>query len=90
MTVTLMAVSGAFILLTGPIGLLSLVMVSQASQQSHLVLFLAAPANLLWYINSSVNFFLYLLTGSRFRQELGNVFSAVGKRRDSHHHGGDF
>ena len=87
MTVTLMAVSGAFILLTGPIGLLSLVTVSQASQQSHLVLFLAA---LLWYINSSVNFFLYLLTGSRFRQELGNVFSAVGKRHASHHHGGDF
>ena len=50
---------------------------------------LAALANMLWYVNSSINFFLYILTGTRFRQEfkalLGLGTAAAVKRpgRDS-------
>ena len=73
MTVTLIAMSAAFIVLTSPIGLLSLESI-KATIEKDFGMFLSTVANQLWYSNSTVNCFLYILTGTRFRQELKRLF----------------
>ena len=84
MTVMLIVASGAFIILTGPINAVSLVTyftedTAAENDRTKSMPFLIALANLLWYTNSAVNFFLYMLTGSRFRQEFKKVFCTAGK-----------
>ena len=84
MSVTLIAVSAAFIILTSPIGILSLASIINISNtdaiNNDFVLFLGGVGNLLWYTNSTINFFLYILTGSRFRQELKVLLGIAPKQ----------
>ncbi|KAK7481120.1 hypothetical protein BaRGS_00027660 [Batillaria attramentaria] len=69
-TVTLIVVSLAFIVLTFPY------YVMQMIQQRNPELDFSGPyffffniAGLMWTINSAINFFLYVITGARFREE---------------------
>ena len=82
LTVTLILTSTAFVLLTTPITVYTLYMTRNlhnyiafmspkrmdAAKLSHLI------TALIFYSNSAVNFYLYCLTGTRFRKELRKAF----------------
>jgi len=72
-TVTAIAVSVAFIVLSSPIAFLNMTTLvlnpSGSSASSSLNRFLNAFFFALAYFNYTVNFYLYVLTGARFRKE---------------------
>ncbi|KAK7478752.1 hypothetical protein BaRGS_00029963 [Batillaria attramentaria] len=86
MTLTLIVVSAFFAVLTAPICVVFLIQLywGEAVLTDHL-LFAQSIANQLWYINSSINFFLYILTGSRFRAEMKRLFGKESWSSSSSH-----
>ena len=75
-TVTLIAVSAAFLILTFPmsfIQILNFVFWASGSidalNSSRAFYYTWGISLLLWYLNSCINFYLYCLTGSKFRKE---------------------
>ena len=81
MTVTLFAVSTAFIVLNLPISCVQVLgfyhfMAGSLDYfyQSEVISFCNEVALAMWDINSAVNFYLYCLTGSKFRRELKKTF----------------
>ena len=84
MTVTLFAVSMAFIVLNLPMSCVQVLgfyhyMVGSLDyyHQSKLIAYCYVIAMALWQSNSAVNFYLYCLTGSKFRRELKRMFSCA-------------
>ena len=85
-TVTLIAVSAAFLILTFPIAFMMMlnfvnamtgsreVVLSQIT--SFYVLQVSYP---LWYANSCINFYVYCLTGSKFKKEAKQILSCTCK-----------
>nr|KAG5694459.1 hypothetical protein BaRGS_008698 [Batillaria attramentaria] len=70
-TLTLIVVSLAFLVCTLPLGMMQ--DPSQTSPdlfRSESFVFWLSFASFLWYTNSAINFYIYLLTGSQFREEL--------------------
>ena len=81
MTVTLFAVSSAFIILNLPMSCVQVTafyhhMVGSLDiyYQSEVIAYCYEVALALWEMNSAVNFYLYCLTGSKFRRELKKTF----------------
>nr|KAG5686023.1 hypothetical protein BaRGS_022630 [Batillaria attramentaria] len=86
MTVTLITISVTFLLLVTPIEVVIILwhMMSEAIQEDPRLsarMDLAwAVTNMCWYANSAVNFLLYCLSGSRFREEFFlTVSGATGR-----------
>ena len=90
-TVTLIAVSTTFILLNLPFSAYILLHAfdvlpgSDDLEAKTLSNFIYAVVNILWYCNSAVNFYLYCLTGSKFRTECLRVItcSTFPPRKDN-------
>ena len=85
LTVMLVSVSVTFVILTAPLAIFrSYFSVYGAYKSPHMqaVYYLSHHfCHKLWYVNNAVNFFLYCITGSRFRRELMIVFCGkVGKK----------
>ncbi|ELU05629.1 hypothetical protein CAPTEDRAFT_184124 [Capitella teleta] len=80
----LLTVSFAWFLLTLPVSLLGFVQFLHNSNIARSVVFI------LMYSNHSINFYLYCLTGKKFRHELKAVFRCrkVKRQRFSFHNGG--
>ena len=83
-TVTLFAVSMAFIVLILPMSCFQLLgfyhhMVGSLDYyyQSKVIAYFYEIALALWQVNGAVNFYLYCLTGSKFRRELKRIFSCA-------------
>ena len=70
----LLTVSFAFIILTSPI----VITYSITEDPPHL---LYGVTVILQYLNHSMNGVLYCISGSRFRQELKNLFNCCGRKR---------
>ena len=83
-TITLIATSVAFLLLTSPIVVYMIWYGTLASDSLHDVRLrainvLASDASLvLWYTNLGINFYLYCLTGARYRAEFVRLFGCGG------------
>ena len=91
LTVTLFVVSMAFIVLNLPISCLQLVgffhhMAGSLDYlyQSKFIAYCNEIALAMWEANSAVNFYLYCLTGSRFRKELKKMFGCASHERNAH------
>ena len=84
MTVTFIAVSTAFIVLNLPMSCIQvasfyhyIVGSLDSFHQSDVYAYCNEIALALWGTNSAVNFYLYCLTGSKFRRELRKTFSCM-------------
>ena len=91
LTVTLFVVSMAFIVLNLPISCLQLVgffhhMAGSLDYlyPSKVIAYCNEIAIAVWETNSAVNFYLYCLTGSRFRKELKKMFGCASQERNTH------
>ena len=88
MTLTLIATSVAFLLLTTPISVGTFFEQMQADGtlrdvRSRAYSKLAYVAGMvLWYTNFGINFYLYCLTGARYRAEFLKLFGCGGARTD--------
>ena len=81
-TTMLLVVSFTWLALTGPFTLWTFIATPASSQHDSAKKFLAKTACfLLMYINHGINFYLYCLTGNKFRQELRETFCATRSRR---------
>ena len=80
MTLTLIAVSVTFFLLTMPLAVYSIVVnytaqdpnMGEAAREVYRLVY--DIVFLMWYANSAVNFYLYCLTGTQFRQQMRELF----------------
>ncbi|XP_025104595.1 probable G-protein coupled receptor 139 [Pomacea canaliculata] len=73
LTLTLITVSLAFLLLTAPVCVciaLNPFIETTGSQASPKTKFAWVVCDLSWYINSAINFYLYCLSGTKFKNEL--------------------
>ena len=84
MTLTLVVVSVTFILLCLPFSLYLILtdfVLKEMPNESPFVFslryFMYALVNVLWYCNSAVNFYLYCLTGSKFRTECLRMLTLI-------------
>ena len=74
------AVSVAFLLLTSPVGILTIIRPyvfndSEVFYANGEIEFLATTiAGILAYVNFAINFFLYFISGTRFREDLKTAF----------------
>nr|KAG5703614.1 hypothetical protein BaRGS_002488 [Batillaria attramentaria] len=73
MTLTLIVVSLTFIVLTLPMYVMMIIS-DGVSERDFAFHFWGNFVTLLGLTNSAINFFLYIMTGSRFRQEAKNLF----------------
>ena len=83
-TVTLIAVSVAFLILTSPTSFIHIrvfiawlngsVWLLISSRDFYYAQHLSRP---FWYMNSCINFYVYCLTGSKFRREAKQIFSCL-------------
>ena len=83
-TATIIAVSIAFLMLTFPMSFIQLLVFigwlngSLSSLFSSRTFYYASHlSRLSWYMNSCINFYVYCLTGSKFRREAKQVFSCL-------------
>ena len=80
-TVTLVTVSTAFLVLTLPmsfIQILSFVLwMTETELNSRTLFYLKQLSYPLWYVNSCINFYVYCLTGSKFRREAKQILSCL-------------
>ena len=90
-TLTLFAVSMAFIVLNLPVSCLQLVGFYHHIAgsldyfyQSKVIAYCNEIALAMWEANSAVNFYLYCLTGSRFRKELTKMLGCSSQERNTH------
>lgn len=82
MTLTLVCVSVAFLLLTSPLCVLSVIQNTGVHASRNMVeaseiaanYFFEAIGNLLALANNAINFYIYILTGSRYRAALASLF----------------
>ncbi|XP_025080389.1 probable G-protein coupled receptor 139 [Pomacea canaliculata] len=87
MTVTLITISFTFFLLTGPFCIYLLikpyVLLNRSTdlREKGIQEVVLVSINMLWYSNSAVNFYLYCLTGSRFRLEFKNIFTCSNHKK---------
>ena len=95
MTVTLFTVSMAFIVLILPMSCVQLLgfyhyMAGSLDyyHQSKVIAYCYVFAMALWQSNSAVNFYLYCLTGSKFRTELKRMFICAAARSKTRAAGG--
>ena len=88
MTLTLIVTSAAFLLLTLPICVHVILEQSQLFDTVHAVENIAAnslaaiASALLWYTNLGINFYLYCLTGARYRAEFVRLLGCRGASTD--------
>lgn len=80
-TYMLLGVSLAFLILVLPNALLVLVSTIRKDWAPHLGI-LMDPANLLWDINYSVNFFIYVISGKQVRAEMVRMCCGCSTNRD--------
>ena len=83
-TVTLVAVSTAFLILTSPLSFLQILnfvnwlnetlYTAQKPLFMYYILQLSYP---LWYANSCINFYVYCLTGAKFRREAKQILTCI-------------
>ena len=79
MTLTLVCVSVAFLVLTSPICVLSIVRrtwnpaIASDVNDAADSYFSEAAANTLWLANNAINFYIYVMTGSRYRAAMASV-----------------
>ena len=83
-TVTLVAVSTAFLILTFPMSFLQILnfvkwlngtlYTTQRTVPLYYILQISYP---LWYANSCINFYLYCLTGAKFRREAKQILACI-------------
>ena len=90
MTVTLFAVSTAFIILNLPMSIVYVLsffhyMTGSVDYfyQSEVIAYCNEIALALWETNSAVNFYLYCLTGRKFRTELKKTFSFASSEKET-------
>ena len=76
----LLVISFAWFFLTTPYGILSVTRNQFPEDQKSLTRFIIALTFLLFYLNHSVNFYLYCLTGQKIRNEFLDLFLYVCKR----------
>nr|KAG5695688.1 hypothetical protein BaRGS_022365 [Batillaria attramentaria] len=78
-TVTLIVVSLTFIVLTLPFYIMQ--MIQQRNPELEFngpYVFFFNLADVMWSINSAINFFLYIMTGAKFREEAKKLFRSGG------------
>ena len=81
LTVTLIVVSVVFVLLTGPMSLYLIIaplvidVEKQSEKESRIIDLIYWVLTLLWYSNSAVNFYLYCLTGTKFRADARKILT---------------
>lgn len=81
MTASLLVVSFLFLLTTSPICIFLLINFDMESEEEHFyVSMIFDILNLIYYINNSINFFLYCITSRRFRQQFLIVFKIRSAR----------
>jgi hypothetical protein len=90
LTYMLTTVSCVFLLLTLPVSLQYLIDAIKRefsiswSQNVHGVRLTYAATNLIAYINNTINFLLYCISGSQFRREVYLMFSGLGRQTQHH------
>jgi len=84
-TIMLLTVNAVFIVCTTPISvfLIGMPYWTKTSKDHPRDSIAWAIVNLLMYLNHTVNFILYFLSGARFRRKLRELFSGKPNRRDS-------
>ena len=92
MTITLIATSVAFLLLTSPIAVYTVIHGLFSSDALRDVRFFAASelalgvSLMVWYTNLGINFYLYCLTGARYRAEFLKLFGCGGSTDQTFRH----
>ena len=88
-TVTLIAVSVAFLVLTFPMSFVQVLAFIAWLTESRASLFNSRGhyyskhlSRQFWYMNSCINFYVYCLTGSKFRREAKKIFSCFSQDSD--------
>ena len=83
-TVTLIAVSTAFLVLTFPMSLVQILSfvnwmngIFHILSSSRAIYYLNQISFPLWYTNSSINFYVYCLTGTKFRKEVKRMLRCI-------------
>ena len=82
-TVTLVAVSTAFLVLTLPLSVIQILSYgfgiagSSGAGRLRVYHYVSQTSFVLWYVNSCINFYLYCLTGSKFRREAKQILSCI-------------
>ena len=82
-TVTLVAVSTAFLVLTLPMSVIYIlnntfaVAGSSGAGRLRVYHYVSETSYVLWYLNSCINFYLYCLTGSKYRREGKQILSCI-------------
>ena len=84
MTATLIGISVAFLVLTAPLTFIFFIQRTGVHATTHddvdetaAGLLGEAVGNVMWMANNAVNFYLYLLTGSRYRAALADTWACV-------------
>ncbi|CAH1796314.1 unnamed protein product [Owenia fusiformis] len=92
MTIMLLAISFIFVILTSPIVIYEAGYQDFAKDRSPLGrardALVWAIVNMFLYLNHAINFFMYCLSGSRFREEMRRLLCCTGMRRQTSYNGG--
>ncbi|KAL8590285.1 hypothetical protein ACOMHN_006401 [Nucella lapillus] len=86
LTVTLISVSVTYLCLTLPVCVFSIVYEYLDDSDIYFVAWMELVwmvCNLLWYCNSAINFYLYCLTGSKFRAQSKRLLCLAASPRDA-------
>ena len=87
LTVTLIVVSVVFFLLTGPMSLYLIIvplvidMEKQSEKEGRIIDLIYWLLTLMWYSNSAVNFYLYCLTGTKFRADTRKMLTCFKQQK---------
>ena len=86
LTYMLLTVSIAWLVLTGPRSMFSLIWetMSPDPYTKAVQSLIKTICFMLYYVNHGINFFLYYLTGKKFRKELLEIFNCCGKFRKTY------
>ena len=82
-TVTLVAVSTAFLVLTLPMSVIQIlsntfaIAGSSGAGRLRVYHYVSEMSYVLWYVNSCINFYIYSLTGSKFRREAKQILRCI-------------
>ena len=87
LTVTLIVVSVVFFLLTGPMSFYLIIVPfvidvgKESEKESMIIEFTYWLLTLMWYSNSAVNFYLYCLTGTKFRADTRKMLTCFKQQK---------